>query len=715
MKNHSILSLLIFLLGFGITTSSCEDMLTPDLDRYTEGFSGTDTVYFYLGIVRNVQDMVEQNMLLQDIRSDLADTTLYTTDSIANIATYNREEDGENGLLNRAAYYKVINQCNYYLTYVDTAAVKNNIYYMRKEYAQVEAIRAWAYMQLVLTYGTVPFITQPVEDANTGWETNPEAWATADNLIDLLKDGLEMAQTYEHSLGYPAYEEFNTGNVYIDAEYMLFYNDLILGDLYLLRGASRDDYVEAAKNYYYFLYDRMGDGYGTGSSVATVTQTRSMASNGKKTYTYSSSSWINGFFAAESLNDENLTVIPSAANSSFGRVMTSLVEIYGFEPHSTNTTTTTEAEDDDDEDETETSGTVTLSPNYKIRQIGPSQAYLNLCAAQTYSEPEFGGDSNTELTDIEYYSCGDARQYGTVPTIQASDGTKAQFITKDAPTSGQTSSTRYVSSADFKYYKSLYRMRQVYLRYAEAINRAGYPRLAFCVLRNGLDYEKLPTIADSTVTAEDGTKTKVYYLDSATVTNAANYVNLEELQRMEADADYSSYLDFTSSRWENTGIHEFGCGTSSNLDSLYSYEETVAQRVEDEASRLNNGVVTESAAKKAANIRAGRSARADEDSDEEETTTTVTEADEDEINAVETLICDECALEMAFEGTRMGDLIRFARHKNYADGTGTEWLAWKISRRSLDLEPYEETSTVDTRLYNLLLDEDNWYIMSPEY
>ena len=58
MKYKSILSLFIFLLGFGATTTSCEDMLTPDMDRYSEGFSGKDTVYFYLGILRNVQDMV---------------------------------------------------------------------------------------------------------------------------------------------------------------------------------------------------------------------------------------------------------------------------------------------------------------------------------------------------------------------------------------------------------------------------------------------------------------------------------------------------------------------------------------------------------------------------------------------------------------------------------------------------------------------------------
>ena len=148
MKYKSILSLFIFLLGFGVSTTSCEDMLTPDMDRYSENFSGNDTVYFYLGILRNVQDMVEQNELLGDMRSDLVTTTSYSSDSIADIINYEQNlQDGDNGLLNRAAYYKVINQCNFYLAKVDTSAIKNNIYYMRKEYAQVVAIRAWTYLQ----------------------------------------------------------------------------------------------------------------------------------------------------------------------------------------------------------------------------------------------------------------------------------------------------------------------------------------------------------------------------------------------------------------------------------------------------------------------------------------------------------------------------------------------------------------------------------------
>ena len=80
MKRKSIISLFIGLLGFSVATTSCEDMLTPDMDRYAEGFSGKDTVAFYMGILSNLQDVAEQNFLLGEIRGDLVDTTMYCSD-----------------------------------------------------------------------------------------------------------------------------------------------------------------------------------------------------------------------------------------------------------------------------------------------------------------------------------------------------------------------------------------------------------------------------------------------------------------------------------------------------------------------------------------------------------------------------------------------------------------------------------------------------------
>lgn len=718
--------------------TSCEDMLTPDLDRYSTDFSGKDTVYFYHGILRNVQDMVEQNQLLGDIRSDLADTTLYTSDSVAAIATYDRANmvNGENGLLNRAAYYKVINQCNFYLAKVDTMAKKNNIYYMRKEAAQVENIRAWAYLQLVQTYGRVPFITKPVDNANTGWEKNPEAWADAENLVDLLLPGLKQSQQYERTLGYPSYGSYNTGATTINSTTMRFYSDIILGDLYLLRGRDKNDYIEAAKNYYHIMNERLqlGTGYGTGLSRASFAK---FTYGGRTTYSPSASLWLSDFAASTPDNMQNITIIPSASNSSFGRVLSNVNQIYGFDVHSTNTTTSTTTKDDtsgEDKTTTTTTGSITLTANIRSRQIGPSQAYLNLSSAQNYTEYEL--DNNQIQTKVEYYDgVGDARIYGTAPIYRTKTGDQARFILKDNPGSGLTSGGQ-VSSASFKYYRSVYRMRQVYLRYAEAINRAGYPRLAFTVLRNGLNVENMPTLADS-VRYDDVNKTKqtVYYLDSINTYNNTNYIGVDELRRVEDDPQKSLYLDFNYYWWaNNSGIHELGSGLSSNLDSLYSYDKVISQRIEDEARR--NGSLTAEVEAKVKALRSHRvlpSVKADGDEEGGEVTEPIDrsdyteipapsyqkEADPLEIDAVESLIADESALETAFEGTRMFDLIRWARHKNYDTNFdanyGTKWLAWKIARRSVNLKPFENVNEKDNRLYNLLLTPDNWYIPNPEY
>ncbi len=700
-------------------------MLTPDMDRYATEFSGKDTVYFYQGILANVQDMVEQNILLGDIRSDLADTTMYSSDSIASIATYDRQIDGDNGLLNRAAYYKVINQCNFYLSKVDITAQKNNIRYMTKEYAQVLNIRAWTYLQLVQTYGRVPFITKPVDNANTGWETNPEAWATADNLVDLLRDDLVEAKRYEYNndnsststYKFPGYGPYKTGSGFnVPSANLCFYSDILLGDLYLLRSAGQSDYVNAATCYHNYLVQTSAAV--STSDAATVSESRMGASN--KSYTYSTDKWISSVFPASSLGSDVVTVSPSAANGDFGKVLSRSVQIYGFDPTSSATTTTDETASSD---QTSTSGSVSLKINYKSRQIGPSQAYINLAKSQLYTKSTI---TNSVVTNTEYYETpGDARLMATAPYFTTTNGTE-RYIIKEATAS--VGNNGYASGASFKYYKTLYRNRQVYLRYAEAINRAGFPRMAYAILRDGLNYNKMPLLKNDSVRIEpDSTEKRVCYLEANSTEEAysTDWIGLDEIRRAaqvqsgtsssSSTNTYLDYLDFFSDVNKNTtngGIHGLGSGTSTVKDSLCSYQYIVAQRMIDEAKRLNGGSVPASVQSKADALIAEWSAPVGyEDED-----TAPKQADEDEINAVETLILDELGLETAFEGTRMADLVRVARHKNTADGTGTEWLAWKIARRSLNCAPYANPlDKGNSRLYNLLLTQDNWYLRNPEY
>ena len=725
-------------MGVGIATTSCEDMLTPDLTRYTENFSGRDTVYFYNGILRNVQDMVEQNELLGDLRSDLVATTKYTSDSISNIVKYeNKRIDGEDQLLNRAAYYKVINQCNFYLAKVDTTAQKNNIKYMKREYAQVLNIRAWAYLQLVQTYGTVPFITKPVDNADTGWEKNPEKWATADNLLDLLKADLKTANgiEYANGYGYPDYGEYQTGNsnFKVNTKYLRFYSDLILGDLYLLHSANRQDYIEAAKSYYKFLRRYNNSTYNVTGGFATYS--RSQLPNGTYQYYPRVDSWIGSGLNASSLGNENITIIPSAANNTFGRVLSRNVQIFGFDPSSRNSTSS-----DVNGGSVSTSGQVTISVNYRSRQVGPSNAYVNLCKTQSYSNTEYASGIASNIT--YFTGVGDARMYGTAPIVETKEGGRDEnenrYIMKSAvPSSVDGSGLAH--GASFKHFRSIYRVRQVWLRYAEAINRAGFPRLAFAVLRDGIDHQTLPTLTDSIkyINADSTKYHTVTYLDSTSVENTSRgvfYLGNDEMRRAQAEPEHSLFLpDFENkdnNEWlSNRGIHEQGCGASSVLDTIFSYKNVVAKRIEEEAKRTNS--LTASVKRHIRNLRRydvtvgddTNTGTGDVEEDGEQKEPAPAEVNPLEVQAVETLIADECALETAYEGSRMFDLIRFARHMNndasgvpgFTPTYGTTWLAWKIARRNENLKPYESPAVYDGSLYTLLLNPENWYIVSPKY
>ena len=703
MKNKSIISLLVFLMSFGLATTSCEDMLTPDMDSNVENFTGRDTVNFYLGILSNVQEMIENNVILGEVRGDLCEPTDYVSDTISAVANFIPTEDAENGLLNRAAYYKVINQCNFYLARVDTMAQKNNIYYMRKEYAQVQAIRAWTYMQLVQNYGTVPFITRPVESAGTGWETNsPEGTVNADNLLDkLLENNLMRAYEYERTLGLPNYGTFKTGAVDIPHKLTIFPTALVLGDLYLLRGASTSDYERAAAFYYDYLEDAGPIPNGNAGYSLTI--------NGEeKIYTpQESGDWV---FTTQNYNGDLITLVPSASNASIGKTLTRVAQIYGFDPHSSTSST------DQGDAGISLSGQISVQVNYKNRQIAPTPSYVNLCKDQIYAREE-------SETKIEYpANLGDCRIDGTIKYMRE-DGQRRAFIQKFCPRS--MTSESYLYGFTFRYNMPVYRKRQIYLRFAEAINRAGFPRHAFAILRNGLKADKMPVIRYDSIQYNDENKTykTVPYL--RVIANGTGYIGIDEMRRALAHPDF---LDFTDeAKWYSQGIHCFGTGQHNDIDTLYTYDRIVGARMEQEA--LRTGAPAEVAKRLRYSLL--------EESTTPSTPTTPTEPDRSDytelpaddpqiptdlaqqINAVETLIADEMALETAYEGWRYYDLMRIARHKN-ADNwgagiSGTQWMAWLISRRSLDLKPYENPTQYDPTLFGKLSDPNNWFLQSPNY
>lgn len=721
------------LLGLGVSTTSCEDMLTPEMDRYAEGFNGRDTVNFYLGIVANVQEMIENNVILGELRSDLTTPTEFVSDTVSKLANFEQVPDADNGLVNRAGYYKVINQCNFYLAAVDTLAQKNNIQYMCKEFAQVQFVRAWTYLQLVQLYGEVPFITLPVDNAGTGWETNPHGgFANADNLLEkLMENGLDLAYNYEKRMGLPNYGTFTTGasGVNIDSRLLLFPGDVVLGDLYLLRGNGEADYMKAAEHYYNYLQD-----YANNLNMQAVSANK-FTRNEKDVYEHSANSWVTPIFENYTYNrsTEWTTLIPSAANNSLGKTMMRTAQIYGFDPSSSSNTSV-----GDDSDEAVTTGEISVVANYKNRQIAPSQAYINLNKSQKFRHLEYEGDV---LTKVEYpEDLGDGRIEGSIKYLNTLGG-RVPFVQKFAVAKGNSETN--LSAFTFRYAQPVYRKRQVYLRFAEALNRAGFPRHAFAVLRDGLTELTIPAVK-RVKTPDDVNKKYVVSYELETVADGCFYLNLDEITR----ASSLAFMDFDL--FEVKGIHEMGCGTSVDKDTLFTYGRAVGERIIAEALR-SNSLTPELQAYADSLIATGANPTAyaeDEATEEEEEEEDEEEDDEEEvvidrseyptdtikivtlenptevlayeINAVETLIADEMALETAFEGARYFDLYRIARHKNadtnvgFGADYGTDWFAWLVSRRDLMLK-YYETPEQTGPLFNTLKNIENWYLQNPQY
>lgn len=688
MKRYSILSLSFALLA-GFFTTSCEDMLTVDTGDKSY-VNANDTLYSYLGIMRCMQDVAERQVILGELRGDLVSSTEYTTDTLYAISNFDNPQDGSCSMLQISDYYNIINNCNFYIANADTNAIKSNVKYMIPEYAQVQSIRAWAYLQLVKNYGSVPFITRPVSDLGVIKEFDYDAnQATKENLVDLLlAEGLDKYVDTR----YPSYGKWDNGAVSISAHLCFIPVRLVLGDLYLLRGAGDADYRTAARYYYEYLR----------TTQSTVTRQYGMAEyssisddgyaygliNGigdyASTYTYSANLFVNGTYSQGS---EVISCIPGSANKGFGTMLTRVADIFGYTPTSSQSTSV--GENEDGEEETSTSGAISVTRTYK-RQYAPSKAYAGVNEAQTYVHYETTGSREPVRVDFE---CGDTRFVASTENTTY-EGEAYAMCAKAA------------SGATFYYTVPIYRTTLVWLRLAEAINRAGYPEFAFAILKDGLNNSNIPTVETRTV--------KVPVIDEVTgeqklddkgkpmtETKEERYMAYNSVEAMYYLTDtlqlqsFNAFLDFSDDFWNfNFGIHARGCGfgewgstapTTTNITGtrdaeVYAYDKLLLEQGVD----LTDANVSTN----------------------------------DIINAVENIIVDELALETAFEGNRFTDLIRIADHKTASGYDGTEWLASKIADRDMKVDKNDPSIVYGTRndeIYNKLKDPTNWYFEKPEW
>ncbi|MDE6690294.1 MAG: RagB/SusD family nutrient uptake outer membrane protein [Prevotella sp.] len=430
----------IYILAAAALLTGCSDMLETDseLVEYEKNNTlnhPTDSVYSVMGIVNTMQTIADRVVLLGEVRADLVTTTDAASSDLKRLA--NLDFSQANKYNQVSDYYAVINNCNYFLTHVDTLMERRGRRLFMKEYAAVKAFRAWTYLELAKIYGEVPFVTKPLM-------TEREAAAAAagprkgiKEICELLIDDLTPV-AYTEMLNYGEIDERRSSEFFIPVR-------ALLGDLCLWAGR----YSEAAHWYSDYLGDKK-------EIIRTEPDNRVVWSSPTE-FTRPSDS-----YSVTSI--ERISMIPMEKRI-FDGIISDLGNIYSSTK--------------------ENKYYFQLRPSTGMRRLSADQIYCmeykNAISTDTIYAPRTGFSDDLYIGDLRLHSNFSLSSYGS-NNDYSEYNTEHQYIYKFYTTVQQIVT---------------YRSPMVYLRFAEALNRAGYPQSAMLILKYGLCNENAKMYVDS--------------------------------------------------------------------------------------------------------------------------------------------------------------------------------------------------------------------------
>ncbi len=655
--------------AFGLfATTSCEDMLMTENDSMVidpELGDKTDSVFYALGIAQAMQQVADQYFFIGEMRGDLVTTTTYTDNHLRQLADYSATS--ANRYDSAYVYYKVINNCNYYLAHRDTSLFIGSTNVAIDEYAAVEAWRAWAYLQLARTYGGnevgIPFYTEPLTAISQIREENFPKLTLSEIVAELAPSLERFAGLLPPNFGQTNYSIGTTNwgqNKAVNFHRIFVPVDVVLGEMYLEDG----QWLKAAQAYARYLCDNKLVAQDLRAGIrnkSNLIYADYFPYDFSFQYNSTAGNLYNNIYNNVASPVDVLTYIPMAVSSQRGEI-TDIPLAFGYDYYSTDASNN--------------------CPRVPEVQIAPSPAYYALtdsCDFYYYPENYNGTVLSSNPDTVLVSKLGDARANYSNPrnggnvSFGGGNGgpggglniSNNAILNRDAT---DTTKVYIVKAMNANVY--LFRTTTVYLHLAEALNRLGYPEIAFAILRNGISTyleELVPGYGDVTAPHQYMTAEAISLL-----TNEVPFLNAINRPTFAPDKVY--------------GIHSHGGGTmnNTNIENNMSVLGSLATAVgsQKNMSYLPDTIIGTKILELEAKfgIQNGLTLQ-------------------DSINAMEDLLCDEYAKELAFEGIRFYDLQRMARHKNeaglYGGNFGSRWFADKLKGNN----PAKS-----------LLEPKNWYL-----
>ena len=662
MKKKLIYTMTFILCGTFLF-SSCNDMLNVDSNRVEYEFDDwtlNDSVFSVLGILKSVQNVGDRQVLINELRGDLV--TVNEAKAVLDVQELSRFEYNTetNKYLDVKDYYSIINNCNIYLARVDTTLEKNNIRLMLPEYVAVKSVRAWTYLQLAINYNSVPYFTEPILTHSAADDVLNKPMLTRDEIINkLIADILP----YENPAAYPmpAWDKdgkvlkfgYGDNGTEVETKRLFVPIRMLLGELYLWKG----DYKNAAR----FFYAQIA-GTGTNETAKKYTDYGHKASysgEGGK----SMNNGFMGLFSAKSFdsNSANIFTIIPFANTDLHGTTSGLADIF--------------------------------SPAGEVgaAQVVASPGIQSLAKRQIYRF--YKGDDPKKPDLVEYSHFyeypGDLRIKATTYSQHGNDDAKTEYkniIGKFNFEDGNIGLESDFTSNIRTTFIILQRKEHAYLRLAEALvglERDGYVGamdLAMTILKVGVkeNYQLLknPVYAERVKLDADGDTLYNYIIENK------DTIGVEpRMEKYLASCTDSLRYNFAAEDFSNNiGIHSRGSGDSER-NAYFALTDTCIARylglteVENKVETILRPITYQ-----------------------------------DSLNYIADLVIDELALELAWEGTRFGDLIRFAKAMGDNDV-----LAKRVAGRAYenDVTYRSNEYQMDADLYGKLSNEANWYLPLP--